>query len=108
MQPPCPVSPSLQILQRKEPNGQKPFVELEAKGNAKLEGRTFNARADEITFDESKELYTLRATGNRQATIWRQSTLNGEPSEASAKIWRFIPSTNFLKADQSTGIRGTQ
>ncbi len=98
---------SLQILQRKETNGQKPFVELEAKGNAKLEGRTFNARADEITFDESKELYTLRATGNRQATIWRQSTLNGEPSEASAKIWKFIPSTNFLKADQSTGIRGT-
>ena len=99
---------TLQILQRKETNSQKPFVELEAKGNAKLEGRTFNARADEITFDESKELYTLRATGNRQATIWRQSTLNGEPSEASAKIWRFIPSTNFLKADQSTGIRGTQ
>ncbi len=99
---------ALQILQRKKTNSQKPFVELEAKGNAKLEGRTFNARADEITFDESKELYTLRATGNRQATIWRQSTLNGEPSEASAKIWKFIPSTNFLKADQSTGIRSTQ
>jgi hypothetical protein len=99
---------TLQILQRKETSSQKPFVELEAKGNAKLEGRTFNARADEITFDESKELYTLRATGNRQATIWRQSTLNGEPSEASAKLWRFIPSTNYLKADQSTGIRGTQ
>ena len=99
---------TLQILQRKETNSQKQFVELEAKGNAKLEGRTFNARADEITFDESKELYTLRATGNRQATIWRQSTLNGEPSEASAKIWKFIPSTNFLKADQSTGIRSTK
>jgi lipopolysaccharide export system protein LptA len=99
---------TLQILQRKESNGQKPFVELEAKGNAKLEGRTFNARADEITFDESKELYTLRATGNRNATIWRQSTLNGEPSEAEAKTWRFIPSTNYLKADQSTGIRQGQ
>lgn len=98
---------TLQILQRKEKDSPKAFVELEAKGNAKLEGRTFNARADEITFDESKELYTLRATGNRQATIWRQSALNGEPSEASAKIWRFIPSTNYLKADQTSGIRGT-
>lgn len=98
---------ALQILQVKPPGTQKPHIELEAKGNAKLEGRTFNARADEITFDESKELYTLRATGNRQATIWRQTTPNGEPSEASAKTWRFIPSTNYLKADQTTGIRGT-
>lgn len=97
---------ALQILQVKTPGTQKSHIELEAKGNAKLEGRTFNARADEITFDESKELYTLRATGNRQATIWRQSTANGEPSEASAKTWRFIPSTNYLKADQTTGIRG--
>ena len=98
---------SLQIIQVKPTGTQKPHVELEAKGNAKLEGRTFNARADEITFDESKQLYTLRATGNRQATIWRQSTPNGEPSEASAKTWRFIPSTNYLRADQTTGIRGT-
>ncbi len=98
---------AMQILQVKSPGSQKPHIELEAKGNAKLEGRTFNARADEITFDESKELYTLRATGNRQATIWRQTTPNGEPSEASAKVWRFIPSTNYLKADQTTGIRGT-
>jgi hypothetical protein len=98
---------SLQILQRKETNLQKPFVELEAKGNAKLEGRTFNARADEITFDESKELYTLRATGNRQVTIWRQTTPVGEPSEASAKSMRFIPSQNKIWSDQTTGIRGT-
>lgn len=96
---------SLQILQVKSPSSQKPHIELEAKGNAKLEGRTFNARADEITFDESKELYTLRATGNRQVTIWRQTTPDGEPSEASAKSMRFIPSQNYLRSDQTTGIR---
>ncbi|MBC7819193.1 MAG: hypothetical protein IAG10_20065 [Planctomycetaceae bacterium] len=98
---------SLQILQRKEANSQKPFVELEAKGNAKLEGRTFNARADEITFDESKELYTLRATGNRQVTIWRQTTPVGEPNELSAKSLWFIPSLNRIRSDQTSGIRGT-
>lgn len=97
----------LQILQIKPTGTQKPYIELEAKGNAKLEGRTFNARADEITFDESKELYTLRATGNRQVTIWRQTTPDGEPSEASAKSMRFIPSQNYLRSDQTTGIRGT-
>ena len=98
---------SLQILQRKEENSQKPFVELEAKGNAKLEGRAFNARADEITFDESKELYTLRATGNRQVTIWRQTTPVGEPNELNAKSMWFIPSLNRIRSDQTSGIRGT-
>ena len=98
---------SLQILQIKPTGTQKPYIELEAKGNAKLEGRTFNARADEITFDESKELYTLRSTGNREVTIWRQTTPDGEPSEASAKSMRFIPSQNYLRSDRTTGIRGT-
>ena len=98
---------SLQILQRKETNGQKPFVELEAKGNAKLEGRTFNARADEITFDESKERYTMRAIGNRQVTIWRQTTPVGEPNELNAKSLWFIPSLNRISGDQTSGIRGT-
>ncbi len=96
---------SLQIVQIKPTGTQKPYIELEAKGNAKLEGRSFNARADEITFDESKKLYTLRATGNRQVTIWRQTTPDGEPSEASAKSMRFIPSQNYLRSDQTTGIR---
>lgn len=98
---------SLQIVQIKPTGTQKPHIELEAKGNAKLEGRSFNARADEITFDESKKLYTLRATGNREVTIWRQSTPDGEPSAASAKSMRFIPSQNYLRSDQTTGIRGT-
>lgn len=98
---------SLQIVQVKPTGMQKPHIELEAKGNAKLEGRSFNARADEITFDESKKLYTMRATGNRQVTIWRQTTPDGEPSEASAKSMRFIPSQNYLRSDQTTGIRGT-
>ena len=98
---------ALQIIQIKPTGTQKPHIELVANGNAKLEGRSFNARADEITFDESKKLYTLRATGNRHVTIWRQTTPDGEPSEASAKSMRFIPSQNYLRSDQTTGIRGT-
>jgi lipopolysaccharide export system protein LptA len=97
---------SLQIVQQQGDSKQPPYIELEARGNAKLEGHTFNARADEITFDESKELYTLRAHGNRQVTIWRQVTPDGEPSEASFKSVRFIPSRNYLRSDETTGIRG--
>ncbi|TXT36798.1 MAG: hypothetical protein FD138_872 [Planctomycetota bacterium] len=99
---------SLQILQVTPTGTQKPHVELEAKGNAKLEGRAFNARADQITFDESKELYTLRAIGNRQVTIWRQATRDGEPNELNAKSLWFIPSQNSIGSYQTTGIRGTE
>ena len=99
---------ALQILQVKSTGTQKPHIELEAKGNAKLEGRTFNARADEITFDESKQLYTLRATGNRQVTIWRQTTPEGEPNELNAKSLWFIPSLNRIRSVETTGIRGTK
>jgi hypothetical protein len=99
---------SLQILQVNPTGNQKPHIELEAKGNAKLEGRTFNARADQITFDESKELYTLRAIGNREVTIWRQTTPAGEPNELNAKSLWFIPSQNSIGSNKTTGIRGSE
>jgi hypothetical protein len=97
----------LQILQQQVAATKKSYIELRAEGNAKLEGRTFNARADAISFDESKELYTLRSTGSRQVTIWRQTQHGGDYDEASAKSMRFIPSRNYLVSDRTTGIRGS-
>lgn len=97
----------LEILQHPETSAQKNYIELRADGDAKLEGRSFYAQADSISFDESKELYTLRSKGNRQVTIWRQATPGGNYDEASAKSMRFIPSRNYLESDKTTGIRGS-
>jgi hypothetical protein len=97
---------ALTIEQLQETGSEKKYIGLTAEGNAKLEGRSFYAQADAISFDESKELYTLRSKGSRQVTIWRQAVPGGEYSEASAKSMQFIPSQNLLKSDKTTGIRG--
>ena len=97
---------ALTIEQLQDADSTKKYIGLTAEGNAKLEGRSFYAQADSISFDESKELYTLRSKGSRQVTIWRQTTPGGEYSEASAKSMQFIPSQNLLKSDKTTGIRG--
>ena len=73
-------------------------------GNAELEGRTFHARADTISFDESKGLYVLRSLGNSKATIWRQKQVGGEYSRADAQRMEFVPSRNQLKLDQAISL----
>ena len=69
---------SLNVTRQKDAEHPDGFVELLGKGNAELEGQSFFAHADEVTYDESKGLYTMRAEGNRKATIWRQTEAGGE------------------------------
>lgn len=94
-------------LTQHEKTAQRPgYIEALAEGNAELEGRTFHAQADTISYDESKDLYVLRSLGNRKATIWRQERPGGEPSAADAQRMEFVPSRNQLKLDQTTGLQG--
>lgn len=95
---------SLRFTQHEETPERPAYLELFASGNAQLEGREFHARADEITYDESKGLYVLRGLGNRQAQIWRQSAIGAEPDYTPAQQMWFIPSRNQLRFDRSTGL----
>ncbi len=98
---------NLRITQKEPPSPEETGpIELLATGNVELEGRTFNARADSISFDEAKGLYTLRSQGRRKATIWRQTQVGGDTSRADAQLMNFIPSRNVLKLDQATGLDG--
>ncbi len=94
----------------KKANGPLPngHIELTARGNAMLEGRTFFARADVISYDESKGMYSLSALGRAEATIWRQVQAGGDYSEASAKRMIFIPAKNYLDLDRATRLHGTE
>ena len=85
---------------------QKTYIDLLALGNVNLEGRTFHARADSVSFDESKGLYTLRSQGRQKATIWRQTQIGGDYSRADAQMMYFIPARDILKLDQATGLDG--
>lgn len=79
-----------------------PYQQLVGTGNVEIEGHGFYANADEVSFDGSKNLYTLRAHGNHNATISHESSKN----QGAGRSIRFILSTKGLEQliiDGATG-----
>ncbi|MCA9115704.1 MAG: hypothetical protein KDA79_11515, partial [Planctomycetaceae bacterium] len=99
---------TLQMTQHPGDDKTPAWVELLGTGDTKVDGRSFHARADTISYDESKGLYMLRSLGSRKATIWRQKSTGGESSRADAQRMEFIPARNQLKLDRTTGLNGLQ
>lgn len=96
----------MRVTQHEKTETQPGFDELLADGNAELKGRSFHARADSISYDESKGFYMLRSRGNRKATIWHQTTPGGKRSRFDAQRIEFIPSRKHLKLHHTTGLDG--
>ena len=96
----------LEFVQRSDSEGTK-HVELLAKENARLEGRSFFAQADEISFDESKGLYMLRSSGD-ESILWREKVAGGERTAVVAETFRFIPSINKVEFDKASRVQGLQ
>ncbi len=96
----------LEFVQRTDSEGTK-HVELLAKENARLEGRSFFAQADEISFDESKGLYMLRSSGD-ESILWREKVAGGERTAVVAETFRFIPSINKVEFDKASRVQGLQ
>ncbi len=101
-------SDSLFVSQQPATETKPSHVELLASGNATLEGRTYYARSDTISYDGFKKLFILRSKGNRKATIWRQERIGGELKNADAQRMEFIPSKNELSLFQTSGAQGLQ
>lgn len=100
----------LDFTQRKRTSGatDEESVELLAQGNARLEGQNFFAQAYEISFDETKGLYTLRSRGDQQAMLWRQARPGGARTPVVARTFRFIPSQNYVDFGDASLVQGIQ
>lgn len=105
----------LEVTQTPPTAAQSGFIQLRGSGNARLEGRSdrtgsavFSALADNISFDQSKGLYTLWSQGRNKATIWRESQTGGSRSAAPAQRIDFNPSLNELRVDKGTGLVGVE
>ena len=92
---------------RKDANNPTDYQQLVGKTNAEIEGNGFYGNADEISFDGSKGLYMLRAYGNQNAMVARDSE-RGPRGNATGRRIEFIPSTKFLSVDRVTGASGGQ
>jgi hypothetical protein len=98
---------SLEATQRITVTDDK-YVELLARDNARLEGKTFSAQAHAITFDESKSLYTLRSQGDQQAMLWREAAPGLPRTPVVAKTFMFNPAANKVDIDNASLVRGLQ
>ncbi|QDU47847.1 hypothetical protein Pan110_01570 [Gimesia panareensis] len=112
-------SNSLKLIQHEIEGQKKKYISMLAKGNAELEGnalvknkkapsnQSFIARADTISYDQSKDLYMMRSFGNRKATIRRYSrTGKTSTTPSEAQQIEFAPSYDRVTLHGVTGIQG--
>ena len=96
----------LRVTREAGPQGSS-YVTLVASRNARLEGQSFFAQADEISYDESKGLYVLRSKG-RDSILTREKQRGGKRAVAAARSLRFWPSQNKVEVDSASHIQGIQ
>jgi len=75
-----------------------------ARGNAQIEGKTFNGGADTITYDGSKTQpdalpYVLIGDSAGPARLWRQVKIGAPQDINSANRIQFNPITHKVKED---------
>ena len=73
----------------KPPAGAAPDhhpIELEAIGNASVEGEQYRATAARMTYTEAKDLLTLEGDGRRDAWLYRQERPGDPRADTTAKI----------------------
>lgn len=78
-----------------------------ATGQCELEGKRFNAVADLISFDQSKELFTLKGLGDGKASIYFRRNPGDHPQRLPAQIIQFIPSRNWVNVDRASGFQAS-
>jgi hypothetical protein len=57
-------------LSQPRPQFPRGFITLSAQGKAELEGRTVHATAHQITFEQEKDIFTLRGRGSELANVY--------------------------------------
>ncbi|WP_145053704.1 hypothetical protein [Lignipirellula cremea] len=75
--------------------------ELLAQGNVYVERPTMTARADRLSYTESKDLLVLRGDGRNDAEITQQARIGDEWSHASARIIYYWRSLNQIRVDDA-------
>ncbi len=94
---------------KKPAEGQAPWlIEVQAKGNAEIEGDQFLAKADLVTFDQSNQMFTMRSLENRHATIWHYEHPQAARSRYDVKMIRISPDGNILELDRTLGASGSR
>jgi lipopolysaccharide export system protein LptA len=95
----CLLCEFLQVMQHPQSPTEAQHIEMVAKGNAQIEGKTFRGESDTITYDGSKTLYVLVGDKAGPARLWRQTKIGAAPGTNSANRIYFNPITHMVKED---------
>jgi len=88
----------LTVTQMQAGQDQKWF-ELVADGNTVVEGQTFTANSQRMTYTEDKGLLVLEGTPRTAAELWRQEKIGSKVSRAAARKIMFWVDTNRIEVD---------
>jgi lipopolysaccharide export system protein LptA len=86
----------LTVVQMPHPTGDRQPFELEALGNTVVEGTTFTARGNRITYDEAKDLLILEGDGRNSADLFRQLQPGAATDHQAAQRILYWPKTKRL------------
>lgn len=86
------------------------YIAVVGAGNAELEGFTeqglFHALAARVSYDQSKELFSMFGDGTHDASFWREEQAGSDRGEIKAQRMDFIPSRNDLKIHRASAAQG--
>ncbi len=84
------------------------YAMIGGSGHCEMEGQLFRAVADHLSYDESKNLFTLKGLGTHEASIYYQERPGADPSRFPGQTIQFIPSQQRIKLEGSSGIQGVR
>jgi hypothetical protein len=98
----------LSVTEMPTPGANRPAMELEARGNTRIEGRDFTARGTRMTYAEAKGLLILEGDGRTDAALYLQRQIGGATNEFFAKKIHYWPRTKRLSVSGARSLEMNQ
>ncbi len=93
------TSDKLQVAEMGKQADGRPAMEMQALGNALVEGSSFTARAHRIAYAQAKDMLLLEGDGRSNAELYRQAKGGGSTGRAAARKIVYWLSTGKMDVD---------
>jgi hypothetical protein len=78
-------------------------LEFVATGETTVEGKSFTAKADRISYDQGKDLLVVEGNDRNPAQLWRQATPGGPRQRLEYRTFMFWPQSNRISGQAISG-----
>jgi hypothetical protein len=100
----------LEMTQQPGQRSEQGTIAVVGRGNSEIDGRSdqglFHAKAARVSYDQSKDLFSMFGDGRRDATFWRELFVGSPRNEVNAQRMEYIPSRDELKVERASTAQG--